>query len=612
MQTIEILHVLTLAVSALVAVGILSSLIAARFGAPLLLVFLVVGMLVGEDGPGGIAFDDYRLAYLIGSVGLAVILFDGGLRTRLASFRQVILPASLLATLGVAITALIVGLAAILFLGLTTLQGLLVGAMVASTDAAAVFFLLRTGGLQIRSRVRSLLEIESGTNDPVAIFLTIVLAELILAGNSGEAAGLMVLGKLLQQAALGAAGGILGGYGLTVALNRLDLPGGLHPLFVITSAIALFSFTEVAGGSGYLAAYVAGLVVGNRPIRAAASVISFHDTATWLCQIAMFIVLGLLVTPSQMLPSLWGALGVAIVLMVIARPLAVFVCLAPFSFSWKEQGFVAWVGLRGAVSIFLAAIPTLAALPNAEIYFNVAFVVVLVSLLVQGWTISPLSRYLGVALSRISRPVHRVEIDLPGQLTHEMVGYPVTKTSPVLSDVSVPIWARPVFVVRDDKIIEPGRAGALVANDYAYFLAPPDRVPMLDRLFAADSSGSQPAAVLLPIRASAPLGVLADLYGAEVDPENRNTTVADWFDARLEKQVAIGDRIELGPVMLAARLVENDRVTEAAIIISEPDRAIASLGEATMPLAGWRAWRLGPIAGRIRSRKPEAPKVTGG
>lgn len=601
MATIEIIHILTLFAAALIIVGILSSLIAARVGAPLLLVFLVVGMLVGEDGPGQIPFNDYSLTYLIGSIGLAVILFDGGLRTRLAAFRGVLVPAALLSTVGVVITACLTGLLASTLLGLTLLEGLLVGAMVASTDAAAVFFLLRTGGLQLRSRVKATLEIESGTNDPAAIFLTLLFVGLVLARGSNM--GLATIVLLLQQGLIGAIAGLAFGYLITLALNHLDLPSGLHPLFVVASAIALFALVALLGGSGFLAVYLAGLVVGNRPIRAAASITAFHDTATWLCQISMFIILGLLVTPSKLVPYLLPALGISVFLMLVARPIAVVLCLAPFRFPLAEQGFIAWVGLRGAVSIFLAAIPTLANVPDSAVYFNVIFVVVFVSLLVQGWTISPLARRLGIALPRLTRPIHRVEIDLPGQLAHEMVGYPVAVDSPVLHDASVPVWARPVFVVRDDRILEPIEAGALSAGDYAYFLAPHERVPFLDRLFAGESAAATTVGVpLLPIRATARLSFLADLYGADIAGEDRETSVADLFERSFGAEAAAGDRLSLGNLILVARAMDGERVTEAAIMLGDDDppatEGAAQAKPGSRPKAGWRARLKALIASR--------------
>src|SRR5689334_17545512 len=258
MASIGVINTIILLGALLVLAGIFSSLIASRFGAPLLLVFLVIGMLAGESGPGGIAFDDYRLTYLAGSLALAVILFDGGLRTKVASFRVALRPALLLATAGVLITAAITGATAVPALGLSPLEGLLLGAIVASTDAAAVFFLIRTGGLQLKQRVGLTLEIESGTNDPVAVFLTLLLAQLLLAGDQAAPAGWHVLALLAEEAAIGAVLGVAGGLAASWLLNRLDLPSGLQPLLVLTSAILIFAVSMVTGGSGFLAVYLAG------------------------------------------------------------------------------------------------------------------------------------------------------------------------------------------------------------------------------------------------------------------------------------------------------------------------------------------------------------------
>ncbi len=451
--------------AALVLMGIFSSLIATRAGAPLLLVFLVVGMLAGQDGPGGIVFNDYRVTYLVGMIALSIILFDGGLRTRLSVFRGVLAPSLLLATVGVIITAVVAGGAAWLVLDLEPTGALLLGTIIASTDAAAVFFLLRTGGLRLQHRVGATLEIESGTNDPIAVFLVIILTQYILAG--GGTPGWELAMELGQQAFLGAAFGLGGGFALVAMLNRLSMPGGLHPLFVVAGAITISAFTSLLGGSGLLAVYIAGLVMANRPVRAYPSIVGFHDAVTWLCQIVMFLVLGLLVTPSTLWHYAPQGILVALVLTLVARPLAVWICLWRFGFAVKEKLFISWVGLRGAVSIFLAAIPMLAGTPNATAYFNIAFFVVLVSMLVQGSTLTTAARRLGVALRQTTHAVSRVEIDIPGQIEQEIVGYPVTADSVILGLSRLPAWARVLMVVRKGHIVDaaearPAPAGGLL------------------------------------------------------------------------------------------------------------------------------------------------------
>lgn len=484
MESIEFIHLFLLFGALLVLMGILSSLVATRFGIPLLVVFLVIGMLAGEDGPGGIQFENYELTYLIGSLALAVILFDGGLRTRVSEdLHRRRIAAGLLATVGVMVTAVIVGAAASFALDLSRLEGFLLGAVVGSTDAAAVFFLLRTGGLKLRPHVASTLEIESATNDPAAVLMTLIATNALLVGADGLGWGVSLL--LFWQIGVGVAFGVAGGYAISWAINRLPLPPGLHPLMVVASAVLLFALTAVCGGSGFLAVFLGGLVVGNRPTRAFANITSFHDAATWLCQMIMFIVLGLLVTPSELIEYLVPALAIGVFLMVVARPVAVWLCLLPFRYSPRETAFVSWVGLRGAVSIFLAAIPTLAQIEHADIYFNVAFVVVLLSLIVQGSTIRFAAFWLGQASPSKTQPPQRIELDLPGQLALEMVGYHIVEGCSILRGAELPQWARPVLIVRDREVLEAGRAGQLQAEDYGYFLVPPQKAHHLDAFFVS-------------------------------------------------------------------------------------------------------------------------------
>src|SRR5712691_5471599 len=517
----------------LVLAGILSSLLAMRFGAPLLLVFLIVGMLAGEGGPGGIKFDDVRATYLVGSIALALILFDGGLRTRLATFRSVLGPAVTLATLGVLLTAALTAPIARLVLGLNWIEALLMGAVVASTDAAAVFFLVHAKGLRLRPRVGATLEVESGSNDPFAVLLTILLVEFLTVGDRSWQHVAVVLA---EQAILGTILGVLGGRAIVFVLNRLGLAQGLHAPFVTTSALVIFGAAAVVHASGFLAVYLAGLVVGNRPTRAHNTVVVFLDAVTWLAQIVMFVLLGLLVWPLRLLGSIWPALTVAVTLMLVARPLAVVLCLAPFRFSWREKAFIAWVGLRGAVGIFLASIPLLVGLPKAYLYFDIAFVAVLASLLVQGWTIAWAARRLHVALPRHDPLPRRVELDLPGQLTQEIVGYPVSANSPYLKRRLLPSWARPMLVVRAEKILSPAEAEPVRQGDYVYLLAPPEKAQALDRFFVDMPPPAAPDPRLLGdffVAGDVTLGALAEIYGLTIAPEAAGISLADYFSEEL-------------------------------------------------------------------------------
>jgi potassium/hydrogen antiporter len=599
MEQIGLINLGLLFLAVLILVGIASSLIATRFGAPLLLVFLIIGMLAGEDGPGGIVFNDYRLTYLIGTVALAIILFDGGLRTRLAVFRGSLLPASLLATVGVVITAALTGVVACLVLGITWLEGLLLGAVVSSTDAAAVFFLMRAGGLQLRRRVSAALEIESGTNDPFAVFLTIVLVELLLLGHQGSSLDVVIL--LLRQIVIGTVAGLLGGHFLVQGLNRMALPSGLHPLFAITAALGIYAAAASVEGSGFLAVYLAGLVLGNRPARAFPSILSFHDAATWLCQILMFLVLGLLVTPSKLVGYLLPAIVIAVFLIVVARPVAVWLCLLPFKFTAREKAFISWVGLRGAVSIFLAAIPTLSGVAHAELYFNVAFVVVFTSLLVQGWTLSAVARGLDVALTETAPETQRVEIDLPGQINLEMVGFPIIADSPILTRRDLPTWIQPIMVARTEKVMNWAEAKELMPGDYAYFLVPTERAQRLDRLFAASEAihAHHPVAAF-SFTGDIALDDLETAYGLMIPDDLRGLTVTQAFHLRCEDRIGMGDRIQLGPASLTVAELDGEDVKQAALEIDEVELPPTLPGASLSPFSIFG--RLQALVARLAER----------
>ena len=578
--------------SLLVLAGILSSLVAMRFGAPLLLAFLAVGMLAGEAGPLGIKFEDVELTYTAGSVALGLILFDGGLRTRFQTFRNVIGPAGMLSTVGVLATAALTAPAAVLTLGLSWTEALLMGAVVASTDAAAVFFLLHARGLRLRPRVNATLEVESGVNDPFAIFMTLVLVEILLFGSKPWP-DIVIL--LAREAILGGLIGYAGARSVVWVLNKLDLPQGLHAPFVATAALVIFALAQTAHGSGFLAVYIAGLVVGNSSTRAHNTVVVFLDAATWLAQIAMFVLLGLLAWPHRLTGAILPGLAVAAALMLIARPAAVFLCLAPFRFSLREKLFISWVGLRGAVGIFIASIPLLVGLPNAHLYFDVGFIVVLVSLLVQGWTIAPAARRLGVSFPRSDPLPRRVELDLPGQLEQEIVGYPLRANSPYLRRGLLPSWARPTLVVRDEEIFSPAEADPVRVGDYVYLLAPPEKAPALDRFFVDMPPPSTPDPRLLGdffVAGDVTLGALGEIYGITIG-DDAGISLADHFAARLKRAPRQGDVLPLGTIALVAHRVADGRVTSVGLRLADEEPAEAP----TMWIA-----RLKSIARRVLAK----------
>ena len=408
--SLDFLALPLLVAASLVFVSVLAGVLSARVGFSFLLVFLLVGILAGVDGPGGLVFEDFGLSFWVGNVALAVILLDGGLRTDYATFRTGLKPSLLLATLGVLVCAGITGLAARWLLDLSWPLALLVGAIVGSTDAAAVFSLLKSSGVTLNERVAATLEIESGLNDPMAVYLTLTFIGLATAGQAVNAVAtpwdaqqvLHAVWALLLHLGWGTAMGLGSGWALATLLNGLgrgsDGGGGVRALLVVSGGLSVFAATTWLGGSGFLAVYAMGVVVGNRARHPVRRALSAMDGYAWLAQAGMFLLLGLLVTPSDMLRSLWPALGVSAVLMLVARPVSVWLCLVPFRFSGREIGFISWVGLRGAVPIVLAVYPLLAGVVGARTFFNVAFVVVLTSLLLQGGTIAWSARRLGVAL----------------------------------------------------------------------------------------------------------------------------------------------------------------------------------------------------------------------
>ena len=560
----EAFYVIVLVSTVLVLIAAFSSLIAFRFGAPLLLLFLMIGLAAGTDGLG-IEFSNNYLAYILGSLALAIILFDSGYGTPIQAFKLAAAPALTIASVGVLVTAGLFGLAATWLLGFTWLQGLLLGSIVASTDAAAVFFLLRIGGINIRDKVRSTLEVESGTNDPMAIFLTLALVQLLASGQGYAGINFAMLATFVQQMGLGVILGLLGGMMIVLIVSRLETDRGLTPIFVLALALLVFSFTGAVGGSGFLAVYVAGIYAGNRKMPASASIKRFQDGMTWLAQIIMFLVLGLLATPSQFPAIAIPAIALALFLIFIARPIAVWLCLLPFDYTQRETGFVAWVGLRGAVSILLAIMPILGNLERAQTYFNVAFIVVLVSLLVQGWTIKPMARRLALIVPPRMGAIDKVEVDLPGAVNHELISYRVFKDSAVLRGERIPRWAVPSLIVRDGKSMRYQYAGRLRENDIVYLFISPNYSRLLDRLFASRAPVDPDDVEFFGAFSISPLRPAADLdaaYGPGLlNEQEKGLTIAELMRQRLGGKADYADRIRLGEIILIVRdLDENNHI----------------------------------------------------
>ncbi len=395
-------HLTLLIAGVLCLVAILAGAISRRAGTPLLLVFIAIGMLAGEDGPGGIQFDDYNAGYLVGSAALAVILFDGGLATDRAMVRTALWPSIALSTVGVLLSTAIVGAAIVFLFHAPWPQALLLGAVTAPTDAAAVTVLLRTSRVAVPSRVIAILEVESGLNDPVSVFLTVTLVEWIL-HPGGMTAGRALL-WLAEEMGGGLGIGLACGYALLWLLRRLRVEPAVFPVLALGGALTVFGGAQMLGASGFLAVYLTGLILGNHQHQAMQPLLGFFAALGWLAQISLFLMLGLLVTPHDLRPLLAPALAVASVLIFAARPVAALLCLLPFGIGLRETGFIAWVGLRGAVPIYLTLIPILSGDSNSEPLFGIVFVIVIASVAVQGWTIAPVARLLGLAADDTAKP----------------------------------------------------------------------------------------------------------------------------------------------------------------------------------------------------------------
>lgn len=474
------------AIGLLLLLAGLASPLSGRLGVPALLLFLILGMAAGSEGVGGIPFEDYTLSFRLGSVALALILFDGGLNTSAAVLRRMALRASALATLGVLITALLVTAAGVA-LGLPPTLAFLVGSVVSSTDAAAVFSVLRSSHVRLKHSTAGTLEVESGLNDPMAMFLTIVATELVLPSGRGPSEA---LGLFIQQLALGA--GIGGGGGLLgrFVLHTIRLPAaGLYP--VVTLAIACLSFggATLLGGSGFLAVYLAGFVLASGSLPYRAGVRRVHDSLAWLSQLIMFVLLGLLVFPSRLLPNVGMGLALAFTLAFVARPLAVIAVLAPFRPPWRESVFVSWVGLRGAVPIVLATYPVLRGIPSGEELFHLVFFVVVVNALVPGATVGLAARWLGISRASPPPPPASVELISLREFPGDFVWYYVHPVSAVsdscVRDLPLPQGCVVALILRGESIVVPRGETDLKAGDQVCMFVTAEARGLLDLMFGA-------------------------------------------------------------------------------------------------------------------------------
>ncbi|MBQ0753399.1 MAG: potassium/proton antiporter [Gammaproteobacteria bacterium] len=558
------LNFLLLIGASLLFVGLLLGSLSVRFGVPSLLMFLLVGMFAGEDGPLGLEFSNLETGYLVSNIALAVILLDGGMRTRLATFRIGLQPALTLATLGVALTAGLVGAFATWLLDLDWRLGLLLGGIIGSTDAAAVFNVIQGAGLRLNERVASTLEIESGLNDPMAIFITVLLIQLLLNPDSLSATESAI--ALVRQFGIGAILGVAAGAVLAELLLRLRSNEGLYALLLCSGGASLFALTGELGGSGFLAVYLAGVIAGNRGGGVGDNVLRSMDSLAWLAQSGMFLLLGLLVTPSALNDHGGYALLIALFLIFLARPLAVWLCLLPFPFSWREKFFVSWTGLRGAVPIVLAMFPLLAGIEQTRLLFDVTFVVVLASLLIQGTSMGAIARWLRVALPASTEPLQVTAFS--GSKDQYLMQFRVADGARVTNDKFSEINNndfQAILVLRDNK------AQPL---DEQLRIQPNDRITWLTSLAEKERLADMCQSITPSIkRFYGDFTVRGDVLVTDVlaaygvghsDPIQPTLTVSQLFQRRAGRPV-IGDTLMIGGLRLRVRAVQGKEVLQVGI-----------------------------------------------
>lgn len=480
------IDVLLLIGAVLIMVSILIAKVFHNIGIPTMLIFIVVGILAGSEGIGGIYFNDPSLAQSIGIIALVFILFSGGLDTSWSESKVVYKPAILLATIGVLITALAVGFCVMLIFKTSFLWGLLVGSIISSTDAAAVFSILRRGNLELKGKLKPLLEFESGSNDPMAVFLTIGTIELISMPHSTF---LQIVLIFFVQIGVGFGFGYFGGKAMAYLINTLNFfYEGVYIIFALSIAMLIYSLTSVIGGSGFLAIYIAGIILGNVNFVYKRTLIRFFDGLSVLSQITMFLTLGLLVFPGDLIPIIGVGFLLSAVLIFIARPVSVFITLLPFKFTFREIMFTSWIGLRGAVPIVLATFPLIAGVTNSRMIFDLVFFIVLTSALIQGWSINFIAKLLDLAKplpKKVAIPLEFTsDVKSDTELIEIIVPYSSKTAGKQIVDLNFPDDGRVVLIIREDKNIIPSGGTILEGGDVLLLLANKKNNDLLKNIFS--------------------------------------------------------------------------------------------------------------------------------
>jgi cell volume regulation protein A len=462
-----------LASSLLLLASLLASKTSFKLGIPTLILFLAIGMLAGSEGIGKIEFDNPFAAQLLGIIALNVILFSGGMDTRWESVRPVLWRGISLSTIGIIVTAVVIGLFVHWITDFTILEGLLLGAIVSSTDAAAVFSILRTRSIGLKSNLRPTLELESGSNDPMAYVLMITFIFILTHGDASI--GQLIL-KFVQQMVIGGILGVVLGKLMILTINRVSLETeGLYPVLILALIFFTFAFSERIGGNGFLAVYISALILGNSNFIHKKSTIKFYDGQAWLMQIVMFLTLGLLVFPSRIAPIAGPGILIALVLIFVARPLGVFLALAFFKMKLRDKVFISWVGLRGAVPIVFATYPLIAGIQKADIIFHLVFFISASSVLLQGSTLPLVARWLKVTVPKKAKKVTALDMELYDTIQSEFVEIILPGNSNAIGKAIVKLGLpKPsliVLLVRDGKYIQPNGATILEEGDKLLVLA---------------------------------------------------------------------------------------------------------------------------------------------